>query len=278
MLKPIPHIIDVFGHTIGRDHLVMKMDRALDLVRYLDDDVLLDSEYVFFDPFCKAGELLLASALLSAFYRGKINSSTEIDVELYAKNRFFALSPDEKHWYLSKKTFCGRDINKTTNIRNGNYLTDKLDIDKFQHELNNMLEHIRKTGGKRIVAITTLPGHDEEDQRVKPIYDSLISSLGNTNGIEQLLVTIPERWFASEKTLLEFPEIRSGKIKYIRIKNSRWVFPSTEVKEGICFVYGDKNFTEGVITLDNGNEKVKLPLQSSPLWKKMLDIMLRRGG
>ena len=29
-----PHVVDIFGNTRGRDQLIMKMDRAVDLVRH----------------------------------------------------------------------------------------------------------------------------------------------------------------------------------------------------------------------------------------------------
>ena len=69
----------------------MKMDKAVELIKCLDKEVLMSNEYVFFDPFCKAGEILLAAALTSTLYRSNkvAVSQKKVAQELYESKSLF---------------------------------------------------------------------------------------------------------------------------------------------------------------------------------------------
>ena len=56
--KTTAHVVDVLGNVIGRDQPILRMEKALEMVFLLGEDVFEDENVVFFDPFCKAGELL----------------------------------------------------------------------------------------------------------------------------------------------------------------------------------------------------------------------------
>lgn len=107
------HVVDILGSTKGRDQPVMLMEKALSLIECLDESILGDPNTVFFDPFCKAGEILLAAAMRVCSIKHKrikpFASTDEIFQELYTSNRFFALAPDERHFHLSKRTFYGNE-------------------------------------------------------------------------------------------------------------------------------------------------------------------------
>ena len=263
------HVIDIFGSVKGRDQPVMKMDKAVDLSNCLNNAVLSSDDYVFFDPFCKAGEILLATALLSFFYRTNKKLASSIKKSeipqylfrnrssllkqafkhLYKSNRFFALAPDQRHYRLSLRTFFGNDSShdyrKIKDFKNGNYLSEidgRLDTNKFQKELNAMIEFIKeKVGNKKIIAIGN-PPYQEEDggygSSAKPIYNFFVESLIDSGVISALCVVIPSRWFTSGKNLTEFREriISCEKIKSIKyFENSKEVFPTVEISGGIAF-------------------------------------------
>ena len=268
MLKPKPHIVDVLAHSHNRSQLILPIDRALDFVGHLDEEVLADDNYAFFDPFCKSGELLLAVALLSARHRA-INSVAELAVQLYAENKFYALCPDNHHLYLSKKAFCGDSFTRNSDLRNADCLKDdrRLNRRKFRSEFKKMLATINDKKRKAIV-ICALPCQQHDEAIAKPIYDLLISAL-LAKKIAQLLVIIPERWFVGKKNLSEFREIRSGMIKYLRIKNSRWLFPCYDIREGLCLVYGVQGGNCDQLTIDNGVKKLTVDLPQ-PFWKSLL--------
>lgn len=265
MLKLKPHMVDVLAHSHHRPQLILPIDRALDFVGHLDQEVLTDDNYAFFDPFCKSGELLLAVALLSARHRA-INSVAELAVQLYAENKFYALCPDSHHHYLSKKAFCGDSFSRNSDLHNANFLTDgqRLDRRKFRSEFKKMLAIINK---RKVIVVCALPCQQHNEAIAKPIYDILISALLNKK-ISQLLVMIPERWFVGKKNLSEFREIRSGMIKHLRIKNSRWVFPCYDSREGLCFVHGAHDGCHDTITIDNGVKKLAIDLPK-PFWKNL---------
>ena len=103
------HVVDILGSVIGRDQPVMMLERACDLVSLLSPSVFQDEETVFFDPFCKAGELILSCALTKhrqqVSKNNKLVSVDEIQKELYDSKRYFALSPDERHHRLSLRQY-----------------------------------------------------------------------------------------------------------------------------------------------------------------------------
>ena len=91
------HVVDILGGTKGRDQPILKMDRALELVSLLGEEAFEDENMVFFDPFCKAGEILLACAMHSciAKSKAKLIDIDQIFNEIYLSHRYFALAPDK---------------------------------------------------------------------------------------------------------------------------------------------------------------------------------------
>ena len=264
------HIVDILGSITGRDQPVMKMDKAVELVNCLDEEVFTNDDYVFFDPFCKAGEILLASALVSMFYKSKKNLALLDTVfeEMYESNRYFALAPDERHYNLSLRTFYGNekshDSSLTQNIKNGAYLSEidgRLDEHKFNKELLAMLEYItQKTGNKKIIAIGN-PPYQEEDgghgKSAKPIYNIFIESLIDSQKIEKFSLVVPARWFSGGKGLDNFRKqmIKSNQIKKIHyFENPSVIFPTVSFRGGVCFIYWDKTYKGE--TIINNKEKI----------------------
>lgn len=269
MLNLNPHMIDVLAHSHDREHLILPVNRALDFVSYLNDEVFEDDNYAFFDPFCKSAELLLAVALQSARYRS-VKSVAELAVQLYAENKFYALCPDSHHHYLSKKAFCGDSFSRNSDLHNADFLKKdgrRLDRRKFRSEFKKMLATINN---KKVVIICALPCQQHDEGIAKPIYEILISALLNKK-IAQLLVMIPERWFSGRKNLSDFREIKSGTIKYLRVKNSRWLFPCYDTREGLCFLYGVQGDPHDAITIDNGVKKLTVALPK-PFWKNLFTV------
>ena len=273
MIALNPHIVDVLGNTRGRDQLVMKMDRAVDLVSHIDEEMLAAPNTVFVDPFSKAGEVLLASALLSASHNDQASSSSQIASHLYSENRFFALAPNFRHHQLSLRTFGGLEGHSDGFILNGNYLNEdngKLDKKIFHQQLINVLNHIDKLGDKRVVVISSLPCQRKDNSSARVVYNILMELLVN-NMIDQLLVTAPERWFGGSKKITQFPEIKSGSIKYIRVKNSRWIYPSFGNREGVCFVYGDAEYSGNIMVVDSGKHRTEVSLPSSGVLARLME-------
>ena len=144
LIKPHKlHVVDVLGNVIGRDQPVMRIDKALELVSLLAEENFTDNNTVFFDPFCKAGEILFACAYTSCSVKSKckLMSTEEIYREIFASNRYFALAPDERHHRLSLRTFLGNKNSHSQRynhiIKNGNYLSEidgTLDKNKFNKD------------------------------------------------------------------------------------------------------------------------------------------------
>ncbi len=225
------HVVDILGSITGRDQPVMKMDKAVLLVKCLDKAVWTNNEYVFFDPFCKAGEILLATALVAVLHKSQkqLVRMDTVFQELYKSNRYFALAPDERHYNLSLRTFYGNekshDQKFTQNIKNGAYLSEtdgKLDKEKFKQELNAMLEYIKqKTGNKKIIAVGNPPYQENykginNNTGANPVYHFLLDYLTSQRDIDQLAMVIPSRWFSGGrgKSLREFS---------LKLKQSRQV-------------------------------------------------------
>ncbi len=269
------HVVDILGSVKGRDQPVMKIDKAVELVKCLDEKVFTNDDYVFFDPFCKAGEILLATALVSILYKSKKNLVLldKVYKELYQSNRYFAMAPDERHYNLSLRTFYGNekshDKNFTENIKNGGYLSEndgRLDEVKFNKELKAMLEYIKeKTGNKKIIAVGNPPYQEEDEghgKSAKPIYNIFIESLINSDRIERFSLVVPARWFSGGKGLDSFRNlmIQDKKIKKITyFENSSFVFPTVDIRGGVCFLYWDKGCDRKTI-IDNGKKTVETDL------------------
>lgn len=279
--KPTAHVVDVLGNVIGRDQPILRMEKALEMVTLFGEDVFADENVVFFDPFCKAGELLLACAFLSCKAREK-KSALSLDVvknEIYESNRYFGLAPDERHHKISTRTFLGNknshDKNFNQIIRDGNYLSEQdgtLNKEKFEKELLFMISYIKqKAGNRKIVAIGNPPYQEdytasESNTGANLIYHYFLETLIKSNEIGEFIVVIPSRWFAGGrgKTFKEFfAELRKSKrIKQVYdFQDSKTVFPTVEIKGGVCFLHWDsKHFGETTFFnhTDKSSEKVDL--------------------
>ena len=264
------HVVDILGSVKGRDQPVMKMDKAVELVKCLEEEVFINEDYVFFDPFCKAGEILLATALFSTLNKTKkkLMLLDTIYEEMYQSDRYFALAPDERHYNLSLRTFYGNekshDKNFTENIKNGGYLSEidgRLNEEKFNKELKAMLEYIKnKTGNKKKIVAVGNPPYQEEDEghgkSAKPIYNIFIESLVNSQEIHKFSLVVPARWFSGGKGLDNFRNrmIKDKKLKKITyFENSSFVFPTVDIRGGVCFLYWDKTY-KGETIIDNGKK------------------------
>lgn len=274
-LKPTAHIVDVLGNVIGRDQPILRMEQALEMVSFLGEDVFADENVVFFDPFCKAGELLLACAFLSCKAKSK-KSSLDQDViskEIYESNRYYGMAPDERHHRLSLRTFLGNEVshNEKYNriIRDGHYLSEddgRLDQNKFEKEFMSMIEYIKsKAGNRKIVAIGN-PPYQESDggfgKSASPVYGIFVDFLIQHEQISEFMVVIPSRWFSGGKGLDLFRKkiLESDQVKLIKaFKNPREVFPTVDINGGVCFLNMSKDYTGKCLFLD-GDIKTEVKL------------------
>ena len=246
------HVVDVLGNVIGRDQPVMRIDKALELVSLLDEETFADDNTVFFDPFCKAGEILFACAYMSCSVKSKrkLMSTEEIYREIFASNRYFAIAPDERHHRLSLRTFLGNknshDGKHNHIIRNGNYLSEidgSLNKNKFNEEFEAMIEYVKKTAGDKRIIVVGNPPYQEADggaqKSATPVYNFFVEKLIDSGIINEFVLVIPARWFSVGKKLDEFrKKIRlSGQIKTITyFAQSENIFPTVVVAGGICFL------------------------------------------
>lgn len=275
-MKAPTHVVDILGNVIGRDQPILTLEKAINLVSLLGTEVFLDQDVVFFDPFCKAGEILFACAFNSCVSKTKNGSVASIDSihdEVYKSQRYFALAPDERHHRLSLRTFLGNSNshNKEFNhiIRNGNYLSEldgRLDREKLKKEFLLMIEYIKKTSGKKKIVAVGNPPYQEADggfgKSAKSIYDLFTNALIESPDISEFILVIPARWFGGGKGLDEFRDkIRnSGHVKNLRyFKNSSEVFPTVDINGGVCFLHFDKNFN-GLTSFTDGKYKETLKL------------------
>ena len=267
------HVVDILGNTLGRDQPVMILDKALELISLLDDKLFEDNDVVFFDPFCKAGEILLACALkrcLKKNSKRKLLSLNAIEKELYESNRYFGLALDERHHKISLRTFLGntRSHKKkyTQLIRNGNYLSEidgSLNKPIFEKEFSSMIEYIQKTSGKtRIIAVGNPPYQESDDgfgASAKSIYNFFAESLIKNENISEFVLVIPARWFSGGKGLQEFRDsIRNTKhlenLRYFSKAND--VFPTVAISGGICFFHYNKSYIGPTQFTDDSNSEV----------------------
>lgn len=277
LLKTNAHVVDVLGNVVGRDQPIMKMNIAVELISLLDKDIFLDQEYVFFDPFCKAGELLLSSAYVSCASRvskdSRLMSTEEIYNEIFESNRYFALAPDERHHRLSLRTFLGNENSHKDEynhvIRNGNYLSEvdgNLNKEKFEQEFRDMIEYIKeKSGGKKIIAVGN-PPYQESDggfgKSASPIYSYFVEALMDSPQIDKFVLVIPSRWFSGGKGLKGFRKkvLESKSISCIKaFKDPREVFPTVDINGGVCFLVSDKSNKKDCRFIDGEEDRsVKL--------------------
>lgn len=270
------HVVDILGSTRGRDQPIMLMEKAFDLVSTISEKSFLDENCVFFDPFCKAGEILLAAALKYSATTKKKNliSLSEEDIEkiLYS-DRFFGLGPDERHFLLTKRTFCGNERshkpNEFENFRNGNYLSEtdgRLDEKRFEKELARMIDFITtKKKNCKIIAIGN-PPYQESDggaqASAKPIYNLFAEALMNSSQISEFALVIPARWFSAGKGLDSFRDqiMNSSNIRSITyFERAEEVFPTVQIKGGVCFLNWNKDH-KGATTFISNGEQTELKL------------------
>ena len=280
------HVVDILGNVTGRDQPVMKMDKAVQLVECLDKEVFTNDKYVFFDPFCKAGEILLATALVAMKYKSqkKLTLMDTVFKEMYQSNRYFALAPDERHYSLSLRTFYGNKNSHnptfTKNIKNGAYLSEvdgRLKKNKFNKELKAMLEYIKqKTGNKKIIAVGNPPYQENYKEShsntgANPVYHFLLNSLIVNQLIDQFVMVIPSRWFSGGRgqSLRNFAlQIRKSKqIRQIHdFEDSREIFPTVSIKGGVCFLHWSSGYDGNTLFYNRKNsEKFTMDLSKSDI-------------
>ena len=168
------HVVDILGNVIGRDQPILRMEKALEMVSLLSPDVFADDDVVFFDPFCKAGEILLACAFHSCWAKSKGNlqllDTDKVFKEIYQSHRYFGLAPDERHHRLSMRTFLGNthshDAEFNHIIRDGHYVSEvdgTLDKEKFEREFTSMIEYIKAISKNKKLIVAGNPPYQEED-------------------------------------------------------------------------------------------------------------------
>lgn len=253
-IKPSAHVVDVLGNVIGRDQPILRMEKALEMVSLLGEEVFADDDVVFFDPFCKAGELLLACAFRSCWAKSKgqfkLLDMDMVFKEIYESNRYFGLAPDERHHRLSVRTFLGNthshDENFNHIIRDGHYLSEEdgtLDKEKFEKEFKSMIEFINsKAKNKRIIAVGN-PPYQEEDGGAgassKQIYPFFVEKLMDTEVVAEFIFVIKAAWFSSGKGTKPFRDriVNSRGIKNIKyFVESEEVFPTVHIQGGVCYL------------------------------------------
>lgn len=273
-IKPTAHVIDVLGNVIGRDQPILQMEKALGMVALFGEEVFADENVVFFDPFCKAGELLLACAFHSCWTKAKgTENLLDVDMvmkEIYQSNRYFGLAPDERHHRLSIRTFLGNEHSHNENfnrvIRDGHYLSEEngiLDKEKFEREFNSMIEYINsKAKNKRVIALGN-PPYQEQDggfgKSARSIYNLFAETLMQSYEISEFLLVIPARWFGGGKGLDGFREnlMKSRKIKnLVYFQNSSKVFPTVDINGGVCYLHYDKNYSAKTNFTDGKNTEI----------------------
>lgn len=274
-LKPTAHVVDVLGNVIGRDQPIMKMDKALEMVQLLGEEVFADENVVFFDPFCKAGELLLACAFLScrAKTKSKLLDLDTVYKEIYESNRYFGLAPDERHHRLSTRTFLGNTYSHDERfnhiIRDGHYLSEidgKLDKEKFEREFKSMIEYINsKAKNKKIIAVGN-PPYQENDGgfggSATSVYNFFTETLMDSKDIYEFVLVIPSRWFTTGKGTADFREriINSKNVKAMNhFINSKSVFPTVDVQGGVCFFHYKSDYV-GETQFVMGNDSTLINL------------------
>ncbi|WP_040314836.1 Eco57I restriction-modification methylase domain-containing protein [Bacteriovorax sp. BAL6_X] len=269
LLKTNAHVVDVLGNVIGRDQPILRMEKAVEMVSLIGKENFMNKDVVFFDPFCKAGELLLSCAYQSCLSllkeESRLMNTQEIFEEIFMSKRYYALAPDERHHKLSLRTFLGNENSHRDEfnhvIRNGNYLSEvdgTLNRAVFKKEFEDMINYIKKdSGAKKIIAVGN-PPYQESDSgfggSARAIYNHFVEALMDSDDIDEFVVVIPSRWFAVGKGVDKFREriLASSEIKSLHyFSKSKTVFPTVDVLGGVCFFHyssshsGKTSFVEG---------------------------------
>ena len=276
-IKSTAHVVDVLGNVIGRDQPIMRIEKALELTALISPNDLISDDVVFFDPFCKAGEILLSCAFHSCYQKGKSKGSlldiTEVFNELYKSNRYFAIAPDERHHRLSLRTFLGNthshDQTLARIIRDGHYVSEidgKLDKEKFEREFNSMIQYIKAASKKSKIIAVGNPPYQENDGgfggSASSVYNYFVEKMMDSSDIDECIVVIPSRWFTTGKGASQFRErvLASSTIKAIRhFKHSKSVFPTVDVLGGVCFFHHDSSY-HGKVQFSDADSSTKIDL------------------
>lgn len=277
-IKPSAHVVDVLGNVIGRDQPILRMEKALEMVALLGEEVFADENVVFFDPFCKAGELLLACAFHSCWAKSKGQAKLlDVDMvmkEIYQSNRYFGLAPDERHHRLSTRTFLGNEHSHDEKfnhiIRDGHYLSEEdgtLNKEKFEREFNSMIEYINsKAKNKKLIAVGNPPYQEADGGHggsSSPIYPYFMDKIIASDKIDIVKLVIPARWFSGgDSSLQNFRRsmLDDGRIKTLTyFERSEDIFPTVHVQGGICFLHWDKNH-KGQASFGYKNEAINTDL------------------
>ncbi|ABI59584.1 Eco57I restriction-modification methylase domain-containing protein [Nitrosomonas eutropha] len=277
-IKPTAHVVDVLGNVIGRDQPILRMEKALEMVALLGEKVFTDENVIFFDPFCKAGELLLACAFHSCWAKAKGKAKLlDVDMvmkEIYQSNRYFGLASDERHHRLSIRTFLGNEHSHSENynqiIRDGHYVSEEdgaLDAQKFEREFNSMIEYINlKTKNKKIIAIGN-PPYQESDggfgASARLIYPYFIENIIDSKAVDEFILVVPSRWFSGGKNLDRFRKrmMTSNQIKTIRyFEKSEEVFPTVQIKGGVCYLQWSSSYN-GKPQFNYGHSNTEIDLE-----------------
>lgn len=260
LIHPDSHVVDVLANTKGRDQPIMPIRNAVTLASMINAETILDSNTVYLDPFCKAGEILLAVAMHSCRVKSKrqesLTTSDEIIRELYS-GRYYGMSPDKRHLLLTKRTFYGNDRSheslESEWLRNGAFLSETTglaNIEKFEEELKTMIEYIKsQVKNPKVIAIGNPPYQESDggfNKSARNIYQLFADALIKSEDIDEIALVIPARWFGGGKGLQDFrkemlrtPHLQN--LKYFSKANE--VFPSVDINGGVCFIHYNKAYS-----------------------------------
>ncbi|MDE3268651.1 MAG: hypothetical protein OYH77_00015 [Pseudomonadota bacterium] len=272
------HALDFLAHAKGREHPVLRLDRAFDFVSNVGSDVLSSDEWVFLDPFCVAGELMLAMAGLMCGARDSIDSIAKIGEFMHLQNRFHMLSPNVQSYYVVRKVFCSSNEYKARNIFNAGYLSEdgyNFDREVYKAAILDKVEALLSIPNKKIMVISSFPCQSNFNSMARYIYKSLVSLMMRRGCIDQMLVLAPERWFSNKEKFKQSKEVQSGMLKYIRVKNSRWLFPHHRVREGLCYMHFDRSFEGAELIIDRGNRRRSVAITRG-FTNKIVSSILRK--
>ena len=252
------HALDFLAYTKNREPFVLMLDRAFDFVSNISNDVLVNDDWVFLDPFCVAGEVMLATTALLCAHREELNSIGKIGEFMHLQNRFHMLSPNVQSYYMVRKVFCSSNEYKARNIFNAAYLSKdggKFDREAFKVALIEKIDALLGKASKKVMVVTCLPCQRNFNSVARYIYTALISLMVKSKCIDQMLIIAPERWFKDKEKFKHSREVRAGMLKYIRVKNSRWLFPHYGLREGLCYMHFDQSFEGEELIIDRGNSR-----------------------
>ena len=121
-----------------------------------------------------------------------------------------------------------------------------------------MIEYIAgQTRSKKMIAVGNPPYHEEDSghgRSSKALYNILIEVLIDSQKVNQILMVIPARWFSGGKGLDRFRSkmLQEGQVQRIKyFENPHDVFPTVEIRGGVCFLHWNDEFKEK-LKIDDG--------------------------